>query len=63
MQAGITAADDTLPKRMLEQPIPAGPTKGQTSRLSEMLPDYYAARGWTPDGHPTEEKLRDLGLG
>ncbi len=63
MQAGITAADDTLPKRMLEQPIPAGPTKGQTSRLAEMLPDYYAARGWSEDGHPSQEKLRALGLG
>ena len=31
--------------------------------LSEMLPEYYAARGWTPDGRPDTAKLDELGLG
>jgi aldehyde:ferredoxin oxidoreductase len=60
--AGITAADDTLPKRMLEEPIPAGPTRGQVNRLSKMLPEYYRARGWTREGRPTREKLAELGI-
>jgi aldehyde:ferredoxin oxidoreductase len=63
LRAGITAADDTLPKRMLETPIPGGPAKGEVSRLGEMLPEYYRERGWSSEGEPTAEKLAELGLG
>ena len=62
LKAGITAADDTLPKRILEEPIPAGPAAGEVNRLGEMLPEYYRVRGWNEDGEPTPEKLRELGL-
>ncbi|HIE51059.1 MAG TPA: aldehyde ferredoxin oxidoreductase [Armatimonadetes bacterium] len=62
LKAGFTAADDTLPKRILEEPIPAGPAKGQVVRLHEMLPEYYRERGWTPEGEPTAGKLIELGL-
>jgi aldehyde:ferredoxin oxidoreductase len=61
-KAGFTGGDDTLPKRMLQEPIPAGPTKGKVNRLGEMLPEYYRLRGWTPDGEPTASKLIELGL-
>ena len=61
-RAGFTAKDDTLPKRILSEPIPAGPTKGQVNRLHEMLPEYYRLRGWTEDGRPTQEKLAELGI-
>ncbi|MBM3264055.1 MAG: aldehyde ferredoxin oxidoreductase family protein [candidate division Zixibacteria bacterium] len=61
-KAGFTGKDDTLPKRLLEEPIPEGPTKGQVNRLHEMLPEYYKLRGWTPDGVPTNERLAALGL-
>ncbi|MBI3909416.1 MAG: aldehyde ferredoxin oxidoreductase family protein [Armatimonadetes bacterium] len=61
-KAGFTAKDDTLPKRILEEPIPAGPTQGQVNRLHEMLPEYYRLRGWTEDGRPTPEKLAELGI-
>ncbi len=61
-KAGFTGKDDTLPKRILHEAIPSGPTKGQVNRLHEMLPEYYELRGWTPDGQPTAEKLIDLGL-
>jgi aldehyde:ferredoxin oxidoreductase len=27
------------------------------------LDDYYSVRGWTADGVPTTEKLKELGLG
>jgi aldehyde:ferredoxin oxidoreductase len=62
LKAGLTGADDTLPKRMLTEPMPDGPAKGMVVHLSEMLPEYYRLRGWTPDGIPTRKKLEDLGL-
>jgi aldehyde:ferredoxin oxidoreductase len=63
LRAGIDASQDELPKRMLEEPIPAGPAAGEVSRLGEMLPEYYRVRGWTPDGLPTRAKLAELGIG
>jgi len=60
--AGFGKADDTLPKRLLTEPIPSGPSKGHVSRLGEVLPDYYAARGWDENGMPTKETLARLGL-
>jgi aldehyde:ferredoxin oxidoreductase len=62
LKAGITKADDTLPPRMLEEPIPEGPAKGQVHELHLMLPEYYQARGWDEEGVPTSEKLEELGL-
>ncbi len=62
MKAGYTKDDDTLPLRLLNDPIPAGPSKGTVSHLSEMLPVYYEERGWDEDGIPTAEKLEELGL-
>lgn len=61
LAAGITPDQDTLPKRLLEEPMPDGPTKGEVTRLDVMLPEYYAVRGWDK-GIPTEEKLTELGL-
>lgn len=55
-------SEDTLPKRLLEEPIPEGPAKGKLSRLKEMLPEYYNLRGWDAKGIPTGKKLEDLGL-
>jgi len=61
-RAGMTAADDTLPKRLLTEPANSGPAKGLVSKLPEMLPKYYAARGWNPDGTVTAETRTRLGL-
>ncbi|HJY81917.1 MAG TPA: aldehyde ferredoxin oxidoreductase family protein [Candidatus Binatia bacterium] len=61
-RAGLTGKEDTLPKRILEEPIPSGPAKGQVNRLGEMLPEYYRLRGWDADGRITQEKLKELGL-
>jgi len=58
-KAGMKSEDDTLPKRLLEEPIPGGPSKGQLSKLGEMLPKYYEARGWEK-GFPTKETLDRL---
>jgi aldehyde:ferredoxin oxidoreductase len=62
LAAGFTAADDTLPKRLLSEPAKTGPAKGKVNELHKMLPGYYQARGWTPDGRPTQETLSRLGL-
>ncbi len=54
--------EDTLPKRLLEEPVRNGPNKGRVVRLGAMLPRYYKLRGWTEDGRITEEKMKELGL-
>ena len=62
VKAGFTRKDDSLPKRLTEEPAPTGPAKGLVCHLQEMLDEYYKARGWTEDGLPGEEVLRRLGL-
>ena len=62
LAAGLSAADDTLPKRLLEVPAPTGTAKGKVCELDKMLPEYYALRGWTEDGVPSAETLERLGL-
>ena len=62
---GAGRKDDTLPYRVMHEPIPDGPVKGRycpEEKLNEMLDAYYALRGWTRDGVPTPEKLAELGL-
>ena len=60
-QAGMRPEEDTLPKRLLKEPIVDGVSKGQLSRLPEMLPKYYEARGWE-NAFPTAATLERLGL-
>lgn len=62
IRAGLIPADDSLPKRMTDEPMPSGPSAGKRADLSEMLPLYYDARGWSPEGIPTEERLSELGI-
>ena len=62
LRAGLTRCDDTLPPRILRDPAPDGFNKGGVCELDVMLPQYYAARGWTEEGVPTDEKLRGLGI-
>jgi aldehyde:ferredoxin oxidoreductase len=64
-RAGFTAKDDSLPKRLTDASIGAvktGPAKGKVNMLAEMLPKYYAARGWDAEGRPTAETKARLGL-
>ncbi|MBU7032692.1 MAG: aldehyde ferredoxin oxidoreductase family protein [Theionarchaea archaeon] len=64
VREGITKKDDELPKRLLEDPVPSGPTKGQVCTISdEFIEQYYTLRGWDLEtGIPTEEKLLEMGL-
>jgi aldehyde:ferredoxin oxidoreductase len=62
LKAGLTTKDDTLPERLLKEPMPTGAAKGQVNRLGEMLPEYYQLRGWDKNGVPTDKKLKELAL-
>jgi aldehyde:ferredoxin oxidoreductase len=64
VREGVTRADDTLPPRLLEEPLPDGPAAGKVNEnLPAMLDRYYELRGWDKvTGKPTPEKLRELGL-
>jgi aldehyde:ferredoxin oxidoreductase len=64
MRDGFSRADDTLPKRLLEEPMPDGPAKGhRVEQLDKLLDHYYEARRWDKKtGKPTPEKLKELGL-
>jgi len=62
LAAGFTSADDTLPDRMLKEPAKTGAAAGKVNELGVMLPEYYAARGWSDDGRPSNETLQRLGL-
>ena len=62
LAAGLTKADDSLPKRLLEEPAPSGTAKGKVTELDKMLTEYYQVRGWTDEGVPTNETLSRLGL-
>jgi aldehyde:ferredoxin oxidoreductase len=62
LRAGFTRKDDSLPKRLLKDPMPGGPAEGNTVPFEDMLTEYYRLRGWDPEGKPTAEKLAALGL-
>jgi aldehyde:ferredoxin oxidoreductase len=62
---GVSRKDDTLPYRVMNEPIPSGPSKGRyclQENLNKMLDTYYKLRGWSQDGIPTSRKLTELGL-
>ena len=62
VRAGFTRKDDSLPKRLTEEPAPTGPAKGMVCHLEEMLEEYYQLQGWSEDGIPKDEVLSRLGL-
>lgn len=62
LRAGFTKEDDTLPKRMTNDPAPLGPNKGHVVDLATMLEEYYRLRGWDENGVPTGKKRQELGL-
>jgi aldehyde:ferredoxin oxidoreductase len=61
---GITRKEETLPRRLLKEPMPTGPSKGGLPDLDEMLDEYYDYRGCDREtGYPKKEKLEELSLG
>ncbi|UCE45155.1 MAG: aldehyde ferredoxin oxidoreductase family protein [Methanobacteriota archaeon] len=62
---GVTRNDWLLPPRVLEDPIPDGPSEGSlitSEQMNKMLDDYMAARKWSADGEPSPDKLKELDL-
>ncbi len=66
VREGLGRNDDTLPWKVMNQPIADdGPAKGAIvtqEELDLLLDDYYQARGWTVEGIPSASKLKELGL-
>ena len=64
VREGFSRKDDTLPERMLAEPLlAAGPATGQVIRnLDGLLDEYYDALGYNREGVPTREKLKELCL-
>ena len=62
LAAGIGPDQDTLPPRLLKEPMPSGPSKGLVHPLDKMLPEYYSLRGWDKEGRTTKAKLAELGV-
>ncbi len=62
LREGFTKEDDTLPDRLINDPIAEGPSAGFTVKLAPMLQEYYQFRGWNEDGVPKPEKLKELEL-
>ena len=66
IREGWRREDDTLPPRILDEPLPDGAGAGVSlSRedLEMMRAAYYDARGWTAEGMIPDGKLGELGLG
>jgi aldehyde:ferredoxin oxidoreductase len=60
LREGFSAADDTLPPRLLNEPTFPGMTSGHP--LDQLLPRYYKNRGWDANGVPTAKTLDRLQL-
>ena len=66
VRLGLSAADDRLPSRFTEEPLPVRHGEQVAEHRIEdfpaMLARYYDLRGWDENGVPTAGKLRGLGL-
>ena len=65
VREGFSRAHDSLPYRIEKDPLRSGIPKGRVVSRKDfetMLDEYYQIRGWTVDGMPTPEKLKELGL-
>jgi aldehyde:ferredoxin oxidoreductase len=64
IREGFSRKDDYLPQRMLSEPLKdAGPATGQFVRkMDTLLDEYYDAMGYTRNGIPTVDKLKELEL-
>jgi aldehyde:ferredoxin oxidoreductase len=66
VREGFKRADDTLPERLMTEPLQSGASKGQMiskEDLNRMLDEYYTVRAWDLNtGVPTRKKLVELNL-
>jgi aldehyde:ferredoxin oxidoreductase len=66
VREGFTRQDDTLPSRLMTEPLKAGASKGHfisKEDLNTMLDEYYTEREWDlATGTPSRAKLVQLNL-
>lgn len=65
VRQGWQPEDDTLPLRLLQEPLTTGVGQGTlltSAELHEMIQGYYRVRGWDEQGFVPKEKLQELGL-
>jgi aldehyde:ferredoxin oxidoreductase len=64
---GVGREQDTLPKRIYDEPLKGGASDGVAvtrQEVEEALDMYYDMCGWdVATGKPTRAKLEELGLG
>ena len=59
---GIDASHDTLPPRMLRDPLETDPEGRHTVPLGDMLDEYYRLRGYEENGKPSTRVLNKYGI-
>jgi aldehyde:ferredoxin oxidoreductase len=65
LRSGLSAQDDYLPAKIMEQPLEKGPHAGRVFSKDDFdaaKKIYYQLRGWGDNGVPSKEKLKALGL-
>jgi aldehyde:ferredoxin oxidoreductase len=62
VRCGISRKDDNLPGRFLSLKHTGEALTPNLPPLGEMLSEYYQVRGWSEEGIPLPEKLRELDL-
>lgn len=63
--AGWTRSEDTLPERILSEPLKGGASHGAAlspAQLDRMIAGYYRARGWNEDGSIPPQLVESLDL-
>lgn len=63
VREGLRAADDVIPRRLIEESVPDGPTAGHTVDFDLMREEFYEASELDPvTSLPTKEKLAKMNL-
>ena len=63
IREGLGREDDSLPERLLKEPLPDGPNKGGTVPLEALKDEAYVALGWDlSTGIPDEALVKKLGI-
>jgi len=62
-RTGWDPSEDTLPSRILTEPLPENPAaRLPAEKLRSLVLAYNRQRGWSDDGHVPKDQLLELGL-